>query len=705
MAKKEKKAGSPGQDDGQVYMQRLQRNLAYFKHHRPVLYNMLANMDLLRVELVVTPGKDDVDMVANGKSCYRGLAREYSVGEAQQMLQENAGKTKIMTFSPSRSSSYSQKNFASHLLREIIAKSPLSAKEFEGYQRGNFFPSLVFLGCGLGYHIEEVVKKAEVINAIVVEREPEKFAVSLYTVDWEEICKRFRKTGRTLTFAIGKADSESEIRALVHTNMAKDVPFYPFFSIYYNHLADVELAKGVLAASKDLTVITTNWSNYDNELMRLVNTTHNARSGMRYLANTGRKFIQLPVAVVGSGPSIDDRIDSLKRMREKIFVVSAGTGLRPLLAAGITPDLHVELDPSYIVYQLHRELPSDILKSIPLLAVSEVNPFVRDLFKSVTYFFKSDNMLPELAIPKADAFAGCNPTVTNAAVAISEALGFRKIYLFGTDYGFKDADYHHARQSVWGEEYAAPIKQLEDRIDAGRRGSRPIFEVEGVEGRPILTRNDYYTAKRSLEDFLGSVMRSSASGLQIYNCANGAVIDNTEWLSAARFESDVSEVEDQVLMADDLFRSHVKELASGILDIPIVRVHEELKRVCSAHARTLGKAAIHGRKDLCLLVNQLRLKAVTVELDSGAQGVRPEQLYCAQLLKGTVLHFLAVGLCHGMACQDDEVQDFVNIWKAHFSELLEELPSHFEKVMLSGRSVESDPWVRRFIIDDDPEFE
>ncbi|MGM0601487.1 MAG: 6-hydroxymethylpterin diphosphokinase MptE-like protein, partial [Candidatus Rifleibacteriota bacterium] len=372
MAKKGRKTGSSGQDDGQVYMQRLQQNLSYFKRHRPVLYKLLANINLERVELVVTPGKDDVDMVANGKSCYRGLAKEYSVGEAQRMLQENADKKKLVTYRPPGANSYTLGNFASQLLRDVIAKSPISENDFTGYQRGKFFPSIIFLGCGLGYHIEEVCAKAEVINAIVVEREPEKFAISLYTVDWERICRRFKKAGKTLTFAVGKADSESEIRALVHANMAKDIPFYPFFSTYYNHLADVELAKGVLAASQDLVVALTNWTNYDNELIRLVNTAHNARSGINYLANIGKKSIDCPLVVVGSGPSIDDRIGSLKAARQKLFIVSAGTGLKPLLAAGVTPDLHVELDPSYLIYELHQGLPGDVLKSIPLLAVNEV---------------------------------------------------------------------------------------------------------------------------------------------------------------------------------------------------------------------------------------------------------------------------------------------------------------------------------------------
>ena len=705
MAKKRNQEKSGYQDDGQIFMQRLERNLAFFKRHRPSLYKMLASMDLQRVELVVTPGKQDVDMVASGQSCYRGLAREYSVDEAQRMLEEFARKNQIFTYAPPSTKRYSQKDFASDLLRRVIEESPVTKSTFEGYRLGNFFPSVVFLGCGLGYHIEEVCRKAEIVHGIIVEREPEKFAVSLYTVDWEDIVTRFKKVGKSLSFAIGKADSDAEVKALVYSQMSRDLPFYPFFSTYYNHLADIPLAKGVIDASKDLAVLATNWSNYDNELIRLVNSAYNARAGMTYLANLGRKAIPFPMAVVGSGPSIDGRIESLKRMRDRLFVVSAGTGLKPLLAAGITPDLHMELDPSYLIYELHEDLPQETLKSIPLLAVNEINPLVSRRFKDVTYFFKSDNMLPGLVVETGELFSGCNPTVTNAAMAVGQALGFQKIYLFGTDFGFKDKAYHHARHSVWGQEGANANRELEEKAGSANHASWTTFEVEGTDGKPIFTRNDYYTAKRSMEDFLGEVTSGSLPELEVFNCSDGALIDNAPWISADQFEKALLGVDQRVWSVQELLKTHQRELQAGVLDIPIAGVYEELKRLCAKFIRQLRAASLGGRKDLCLLANQLRLETMTVTPHAGAQAVRPEQLYCAQLTKGSILHFLVVGLCHGMACEDHEIIDFTKMWRARFTEFLEALPVHFYTVMLSGRSVESDPWVLRTLKDKDPEFQ
>src|SRR5690606_20284278 len=116
---------------------------------------------------------------------------------------------------PPSADNYRKKTFANKLLQEIILASPMIKRPFTGYKRGNFFPSMVFLGAGLGYHIDWLSQRVPIVNGIIIEREPEKFAVSLYTVDWAKICSRFARSGHSLTFAIGQARSLVEIRDLV----------------------------------------------------------------------------------------------------------------------------------------------------------------------------------------------------------------------------------------------------------------------------------------------------------------------------------------------------------------------------------------------------------------------------------------------------------------------------------------------------------
>lgn len=702
MAKKKKKqAQQAKRDDGRIFMQRLQKNLEFFQKRRPGLYKLLSNMTLQRVELVVTPDQDDVDMVANGKSCYRGLAREYSVEEARKVLSENPESKRIRTFSPPWERSYERENFADRLLKNIIQASPVTPSTFKGYIRGNTFPSMVFLGCGLGYHIDALTREVPIINGIIIEREPEKFAVSLYTVDWEEICSRFSRKGFSLTFAIGKADEPEDIRRLVSQYMTKDVPFYPFFSTYYNHLADVELAKAVMENASDLAVIAANWSNYDNELMRLSNTAHNIRRGGHFLPRPDSTSQSKPLVVVGSGPSLDKRIESLKKVRDQVVVVSAGTALRPLLAHGVKPDYHAELDPSYVIYQLLSDIGEDKLRDIPLLAANEVNPFVPTLFDKVFYYFKADNAQPALLGLSGRSFPSCNPTVTNAALSIGHSLGFSTIYLFGTDYGFDDVDKDHSSKSVFGDDTDSEIaEEFQKRLK-----KRRVFKTPSVDGGTVFTRGDYYSAKRSVEEFIYQI-RSTENPPQIFNCADGAIVEGTTWLQEKEFLEQFKESAPVVgYTAAQHFEGLAEPLSADLFDQALVDVHKELERTCALHTKTVKSARLKGRRDLCALVNGMREQVNHFRPLHGQTKVTGAQLMTFQLLKGTMQHFLYVGVCHGMACEDGaDLERFMKHWEEGFLKFLATAPDHYAKVMLEKRPLEEDPWARRLKGDRDPEF-
>lgn len=703
------KRRSQGNDIGNAHQfkVRMEKNLAYFRSHHPEIYKALASMDLKNVELVVTPGATDVDMVAFGKSCYRGLAREYSLDEAAGVLRDNPESKLIRTFAPPDADRYRKKNFVNKLLQEVVLSSPLMERPFVGYIRGNFFPSMVFLGAGLGYHIDWLSHKVQIVNGIVIEREPEKFAVSLYTTDWAGICFRFAKRGRSLTFAIGKADSLQEIRALVSHSMAKDVPFYPFFSTYYNHLADVEIARGVLETAKDLSVVSANWVDYDNEMVRLKNSLHNLSRSGQFIARAPDRELEKPVVVVGSGPSIDKRIEDLKAIRDRVTVISAGTGLRALLAADVIPDFQMEIDPGHLVYRFHSETDRELLKKVTLLAINEVNPKMPELFKEVIYFLKFDNAMPYLLGRENNAFNGCNPTVTNAALSIAYSLGAKEVYLYGTDYGFESEDKDHADHSIYGRKSDAGItEKLRPASGEKSNTTKKIFETESVTGGTILTRSDYFVAKRSVEDLV-HWLESGGRPFSVYNCAEGARIEGVEWLSSnqvlEKFES-VAANENKLALDRELLGTLLEEFSAGCLAETMPPVACELERVSGFFERLVRSARLEGRKDLCLLVNEIRQYFAEIRPVNG-KPVSREFVYVHQLLSGSVKHFLFVGLCHGMACENNEIKGFLKKWRANFQAFWVEIPEHFKRVVLSDLPLEQDPWANRTLFNADPEFE
>jgi len=678
----------------EIYLRRKQKNLDYFKVNLPRIYQILENLMLTRAELVITPGAKDLDMVVDGHSCYRGLAREYSKGEALDFLKDNSPEKPIKTFAPPWAQDKFTVRFALAHMQKILRKAPIAQHEFEGYFRPrSYFPMVVFLGCGLGYHIETVIERANLINACVVERDPEKFALSLFTVDWADICARFHRKGYSITFAIGFDTDQESVRDLLARHLKSTVPFYPYFSVYYNHLADVELAKDAMSVSSDLALIAANWGNYDDQLIRFKNTAFNVSNGMTYIKHQLLEATELPVVIFGSGPSVDYRIDSLIENRSKVIVISAGTGLRPLLAAGIKPDLHVELDPSYVIYEAHADLGLEDLQDIPLLAANEINPFVPSLFGKTRYYFKSDNAMPALLNIVGDGFSGCNPTCTNAAISIAFALGFRNFFLFGTDYGFDSVEKDHSSESIYGQKVNSEFaRDFRKKAEAKKQ---PTFSVSRVGGGKILTRNDYYTAKRSIEGLVKR-LEDHAGDLVVFNCADGAEIEGTTWLSKAAFgETLASHVEIDGETLEVRLNFLEAEIDRNAIREAIPSVSREIAIETEEYRHLIRKARLDGARDLLLLTNQIRLQIGLVAPRKGKARVEAAQIMMNQLLQGSVLRLVQIGLAHGLASPEKRSRNlFVKHWRSDMLDLLEAWPEHFKKVMSDDRPLNENPWAR-----------
>jgi len=568
---------------------------------------------------------------------------------------------------------------------------------------GNFFPFIVFLGCGLGYQIETLVERADVVNALVFEPDEEKFAASLFTVDWESICDRFlSRKGYDIRFAIGVDATERNLKELLERNLNKRVPLHPAMTIYFNHQAcniNRSIAEEV---RKDLPTLFASWGNYDDEMRRLNNTVFNLRAGSKFLRNSVTGAFHKPVVIAGSGPSIDARLPLIRECRDNITLVSAGTGLKALINNGVKPDFHVELDPDYVIYQLLNDIGRDKLKGITLIAVNEINGRVPELFDEVVLYTKKDNPAPKGFRLEQYAFEHCNPTCTNAAFAIFQQLGFRNFFLFGTDYGFKDRTKHHASGSAYGSlDENSEVSVLLNDLARKHFLEGKLIEVDAVDGGKIFTRPDYFTAMRSVESLLHWA-RERDDDVQVWNCADGAVISGAPWLAPDDFAITLNRILDGT----------AREPEPGEVLAGLVEAHHDpelearLAKVRTFLAGRVGKlrqilrSSLRGKKDVVRLMSPLIDGSQAVETPKGFNVPQPEQYVAQHLLRGTLMHYMAVGLCHVMATKDDtEAKAVAARWREAFAGFLEAVPAHYASVIADQSTGEGQRWLEMTIHD------
>lgn len=694
-------------DTAQTYARRRAKNLDFFRKQYPSIYKHFVNFLMEKTEVVVSPKENDIDLQVEGKSLYGGRAKAVAIAEANEFLSVYSTDSMLRTFTPPWPDMFKTNNYATQSVRNAAALSPVRRDNFHGYPMEGFFPFVVFLGCGLGYQVEEMVRRVDIVDAVIFEPDPEVFSASLFAVDWEEICSRFlKRKGYTITFSIGLKADRAALVELLEKEMVKRAPLYPTFTLYFNHLANPLMNDIAGDVRRNLPTFFSGLGNYDDEVRRLNNTLHNLERGIRVISASWTAPTARPVLLVGSGPSIDERLEDIRSVREQVIIVTAGTGLRGMLANGITPDYHLELDPDYIVYQTLSEMGRDRLRGITFLAVNEVNPKVFELFDQKFVYFKKDNPSSRLFGLEPKAFERCNPTCMNAALSIFATLGFEDIYLFGADFGFKSAEKHHSSSSVFGVDDGSEVNErvrrfVEDTFDKSR-----FFEIPAVDGSTVLTKSDYYSAKASVEALI-SLVKPSRPGLSVSNCSDGAAISETHWLDSWSFVERVraaagSAGNTSVDELNQLFREQSTVADTTDLSTQVRGSCQQIDKRCKEIVSVVKAARLRGKRDLVALINSLTELVVRIRVADGMSIPSGSQTMAQHVMRGSLVHHLSVGLNHSLAIEDHSVAvDFMNQWREDFLDFVRELPTHFRHVVSERRPVDEDDWVMQSLRDPD----
>jgi hypothetical protein len=220
---------------------------------------------------------------------------------------------------------------------------------------------------------------------------------------------------------------------------------------------------------------------------------------------------KVPVFILGAGPSIDKDFPEIRKLRDRVIVISCGTALGILLKNGIRPDLHCELERGELTYTILSSVHDEYgFEGITLIASTTIDPRVSELFDKRWYFFRAGLSPTTLLKSERKPLTGADPLVCNAAFAAAAYLGFTQIYLFGIDLAQKQSGRHHAKDSVYFKEEHTDLDEMYvKRFDR---------EVPGNFGGTVET----FWAFDMGRQMLSQVQRIRRTNL--VNCSDGAKI-------------------------------------------------------------------------------------------------------------------------------------------------------------------------------------
>ena len=671
---------------------RREKNLEFFKEKFPGIYEHFWNYTMKKAKLNILTETNEVDILEEGLegtgSIYKGRAKAYACNEVDKFEQAYGPGSQIVSVEPPYANQYGLPRFFAGQADQLVKKSPLSPENFNHYWLEDFYPCVVFMGVGPGYHIEEFLRRHQVNSLLVMEPNMDYFAASLYAIDWEKICSQFSSTeGTSIHLLVGGMEDDYIQWAMVWNNVIRKAPAFPITTLFYNHRGlkcHDDISEKIC---DDLYIYLMSWGNYDDEVNQMNQAVHNFTRGVKLLPKASSSLTKCPVFVVGSGPSLDDRLDQIVALQDQALVISCGSAITALHTKGIKPDIHIELESDYkaVVGQFEIIADPEYLKSLRIIGPSHLNPLAFETFGERRCYFKGESGLSKMFGKFGEIIEGGTPTCTNLGFAFAVHYGFEQIFLFGMDFGFPSTERHHASGAIYFDDNAHGIFKRSVDYD-----KHHVFHVDAYDGSDFLTQPAYFTAKRKVEFLIKGLADRK---IAVHNCSNGAAIVGAQWFSRDEFQQRFSEIEhgSKQEVLDYLFGDTSR--CVPLDSVTEARDHISiLMRECESDIESILDVEITDLNTFNRVCNR-----VNWYFEEIVQRRAPEFYF---MLRGTVRHFLYIGYSHAFALRDQVYRNqFIKDWQEALKHFFHEVQPHYHKVMYKHFDMNTDPWVSKSIND------
>jgi hypothetical protein len=383
--------------------------------------------------------------------------------------------------------------------------------------------SLLLFGIGNGYQLQCLLDAHQIGKLFVYEPNRDFFYSSMYSVDWKALLEKMDASESSIYLNIGDDGS----------NLVRD------FLTQFDRVGSYNLANMFLFKSYDNDVLEPTLNNLREEIRLVIGLSDNFENS-RYIVSHSKWSVEnsfkyllknetkphvlndVPVFVVGNGPSLDNLLPILKEEHANAIVISCGTALQVLHKNQIVPDYHVDLEVNRSPYDwLVRIDDKEYLKKITLISGNGVHPDVINTYKNAFLSLKKGEpatLILESLFSEHEfvSLKYSYPTVSNFAIDCALELGFKQIYLFGVDLGFVDFRHHHSKQSGYY------LEDGEELIEYARAYDTSLT-VEGNLRPFVNTKYEFKMSKTIIELALGN----ANADVDVYNLNDGAKIKRT----------------------------------------------------------------------------------------------------------------------------------------------------------------------------------
>lgn len=236
-----------------------------------------------------------------------------------------------------------------------------------------------------------------------------------------------------------------------------------------------------------------------------------------------KKTISGPVVITSGGPSLTKQLHILRKYKENLFIICAGSTINTLLANDIRPDLIVSIDGNEENTMHFEKLSID---DIPLAYSPTLYPEVLRNHKGLKIVFNDQSetsvklWMEELTETDVGEVIG-GPSVANYSLDFGLQLTSGPVCLIGQDLAFTN-NMTHADGNKGQKLVNSEIIQSDNTLF-----------VEGFFDKQVLTSFSLYSMKKNFESYIKKYPENSD---RVFNCTEGGVrIKGIKQMSFADF--------------------------------------------------------------------------------------------------------------------------------------------------------------------------
>lgn len=636
------------------FEQNYNNNMEFLKKYWPHVCEKIQLADISAYELIID-SDDEINVAVNDHKLYPKDVDQAISNQVDTFLQNPTSYYRKPSWCHDTKRGYYHDTF----IRDLENSSPYIAEKkiFSGYSHNleGFIPILLIFGIGTGKHIEKLVKNSEISDLIIVDESYEFLKISMHLLDWSNIFKYFTQNNRTLHFIIHH-DPQENAHSLLNTIFG-NFPYY-FFNIYFMTHYESDFFNKVKDTVLDkINLGITGLGFYDDEVIGLKHTIENISKNMPIFKHTNQLPEGSAALIIGSGPSIDQDIETIKTLQDKVIVFSCGTSLKILYENNIVPDFHIEQErPPDQCDRIINNFPTEYLKKINIIGLNVVAPKMFELFKSAKVFFRVNDAGGSIAPDNIKHLEHCNPTVVNATCAFASEIGFDNIFLFGADMGYKDPENHHSKSSDY---YKGSLTNWKpDTIGQKYPGN---FDKEEM----LYTTDIFLWCKQRIENCIYEYNIKDKKSINYYNCSDGLAIERSTPLHSNKIHLNTTLDKELILKGiensfDKDFQTIHEELYNNFLEQKQI-INEDI----SSLKKLIKSKKIKSFSQFFTLVK--RCFFIINHLNE-----KDKSFISRSMLKGTTFHFIVSVFTHALAGSNkDDSLKYINESLNKYLEFLE----------------------------------